>query len=585
MRYYTIIFLFITLFCNGFAAAQFTDITAQAGISYEHQGFMYIGGIVAADFNGDGYCDIYLTNGKGYPNQLYINNMNETFTEIAQAAGVADMSEAWGAVAGDFDNDGNMDIYLSNYWSKNRLYLNDGNANFTDVTKAAGVGDSGPSTSVALADIDNDGFLDIYVLNRSQAVDEYANTLYRNNGDGTFTDITAVSGTGDLGTGLAVGFFDYDNDRFMDIYVVNEFGRDVLYHNNRDGTFTNMEPVLNNPKPGAGMGVDFSDIDNDGDFDIYVANLFTDFLYVNNGNGTFSYDEGALARTDNTMAWGIGFLDYNNNGYEDVYVVNGAMTWPNNYNEVNVFFRNNGNGTFTDIASSLGTADGGDGRAAAIADFNNDGLMDMIMLNVLRGNPILYLNSASGNNWITIRLKGTFSNRSGIGAKIKVEAGSLEQIKEVTAGASFASMHTLDIGFGLNSNTNIDKITVYWPSGNIQELTDVKVNQIKTITEPDELTVVGISEERLLSLFTLHQNYPNPFNPETVIMYSLPKAEEVSLVVYNLIGEKVAQLIEEKMSAGHHQVTWDASNFASGIYFYRLQAGNLVQTRKMVLLK
>ena len=159
----------------------------------------------------------------------------------------------------------------------------------------------------------------------------------------------------------------------MDIYVVNEFEKDVLYHNNRDGTFTNMRSVLNNDGQGAGMGVDFSDIDNDGDQDIYVANLWTDFLYVNNGNGTFSYDEEALALTDNTMAWGVGFFDYDNNGWEDVYVVNGAMMRPDLYDEVNIFYRNNGDGSFTDIASTFGIDDGGDGRASAIADFNNDG--------------------------------------------------------------------------------------------------------------------------------------------------------------------------------------------------------------------
>ena len=221
MRNYIIIVLFFSLTNDGIAGggAQFTDITTQAGINYKHHGFVYIGGIVAADFNGDGYSDIYITNGKGYPNQLYINNKNLTFTEIGDSAGVADTREAWGAVAGDFDNDGDMDIFLSNFWSENQLFLNNGNAIFTNVTEVAGVGDSGPSTSAALADIDNDGYLDIYVLNRTEkTVSDHANTLYLNNGDGTFADITVSSGTGDLGTGLAVGFFDYDNDRFMDIY-------------------------------------------------------------------------------------------------------------------------------------------------------------------------------------------------------------------------------------------------------------------------------------------------------------------------------------------------------------------------------
>ncbi|MCH8929089.1 MAG: VCBS repeat-containing protein [Candidatus Marinimicrobia bacterium] len=599
MRKFSIIVLFISFLSSGFAVAggTFTDITEKAGIKFTHQGFMYIGGIVAADFNGDGYTDIYITNGEGYPNQLYINNKDLTFTETAQTAGVADMNEGWGAVAGDIDNDGDLDIYLSNFRTEfdtfpsvNRLFLNDGNGIFTDVTEAAGVGDPGPSTSVAMADINNDGFLDIYVLNRSFLNVDNPNTLYLNNGDGTFTDITVASGTGDLGTGLAVGFFDYDNDRFMDIYVVNEFEKDVLYHNNRDGTFTNMRSVLNNDGQGAGMGVDFSDIDNDGDQDIYVANLWTDFLYVNNGNGTFSYDEEALALTDNTMAWGVGFFDYDNNGWEDVYVVNGAMMWPDLYDEVNIFYRNNGDGSFTDIASTFGIDDGGDGRASAIADFNNDGYMDIIMMNVIRGkligNPILYLNNNSGNDYITIRLKGTFSNRSGIGAKIKVKSGSIVQTKEVTAGASFASMNTLDIGFGLKNVDLIDKITVYWPSGNVQVLTGVFPNQIKTITEPDELNIVtSVEDEISVALYTLNQNYPNPFNPLTTIRYNLELNSKVLLKVYDVNGREVARLVDENISAGEHSVEWDASDMPSGLYIYQLKTDSFSETKKMLLLK
>jgi len=232
-----------------------------------------------------------------------------------------------------------------------------------------------------------------------------------------------------------------------------------------------------------------------------------------------------------------------------------------------------------------GTDDGGDGRASAIGDFNNDGFMDMILLNVARGTSILYSNNTSGNNWITIRLNGTFSNRNGIGAKIKVQAGSLVQIKEVTAGASFASMNTLDIGFGLKKEPNVDNITVYWPSGNVQELTNIKVNQIKTITEPDELTVVGVEEEQLLSSFNLHQNYPNPFNPITTIRYSLEMNSEVIISIYDVTGREVAKLVDDNISAGEHEVQWDASEMASGLYIYQLKTDSFTHTKKMILLK
>ena len=210
-------------------AQEFTDVAEQAGIGYQHNGFMYIGGIAIADFDDDGFQDIYVTTGEGHPNLLYLNDQDGTFAERASTSRIADMSEGWGAVAGDLDNDGDPDIYLTNYFSENQLFLNDGGGRFVTAVES-GASDPGPSTSAALADYNNDGHLDIYVLNRSQAEDDYANALLLSNGDGSFADVTAWSGTGNRGTSLAVSSFDYDADGYQDIYIANEFELDALYN-------------------------------------------------------------------------------------------------------------------------------------------------------------------------------------------------------------------------------------------------------------------------------------------------------------------------------------------------------------------
>jgi len=563
-------------------AQDFTDIAEEAGIEYQHHGFMYVGGIAVADFDDDGFQDIYMTTGEGHPNLLYLNGRDGTFSEQAETSRVADMSAGWGAVSGDLDNDGDADIYLTNYFSQNQLFLNDGNGRFV-VAVESGTSDAGPSTSAALADYNNDGHLDIYVLNRSQATDDYADALLLSNGDGTFADVTAASGTGNMGTSLAVSSFDYDGDGYQDIYVANEFELDALYNNSGDGTFVNRAAELGLPH-GAGMGVDFSDYDNDGDLDAYVTNLKRDFLLQNNGDGTFT-DRQDVGILNDTMAWGVNFLDYDNDGDEDLYVTNGGMIWPEQYSEDNVFYVNNGDGTFTEVANRMGMADDGDGRASVCADFNNDGYMDIFMINVVRGRARLFRNNNWANNWLTVRLVGTTSNRSGIGAIVAIKAGTSTQIREVNAGASYASMHSINQQFGLLKNSLVDKVTVRWPSGIVQELTDVEVNQTLIITEPLLTAVAQEETPPMPATFRLSQNYPNPFNPATSIEFVIPESGSVSLVIYDLKGSQVTRLESGWHDAGRHVAHWDASGIASGVYVYRLEAGTFTQTRKMALLK
>ena len=602
-RYILFIAFVVPVIFGNFSFAQpaFTDITEQARIQHKHRGFMYGGGIACGDFNNDGFLDLYIPNGKGFRNLLYINkgtnNGKLTFSEVAYSSGVAnDTSEGVGAVSGDFDNDGDLDIYVANYFDENKLYLNDGNANFVDATALAGVGDPGPSTSAALTDYDNDGYLDIYVLNRNHHTANYTNRLYRNNGDGTFTDVTQQTNVGYVGTALGVGFCDYDKDGDADIYVVDEFAVDCLYRNNGDETFTNIAASIN-LAIGDGMGVDFADYDNDGDFDIYVANYLKDYLLKNNGDGTFTEVADQIGIINYGIGWGVNFFDYDNDGDHDVYVVNGAMIFVAR-ERPNPFYRNNGDGTFTNMAFEYSVADSGDGRGSVCADFNNDGYVDLFLINVLRGRSILYLNNGGDNNWITLKLVGTQSNKSAVGARVEVMAGNLKQIDEVRAGSSYASMHPLDLEFGLGQMNVIDSIAIHWPSGVVQQLTNVGVNQILSIVEPTDITNVERNDKVSRGNpngFTLLQNFPNPFNNGTRIQYQLTQSGFVSLHITNLLGQEIRTFEEGFKNEGQYEVTWDGKDnnglaVPSGVYInriiYQTKGGTrFMETKKMLELK
>lgn len=589
---------FFLVLMPGFTLAQntFLEVGAQAGIDHHHSGWMYGGGVASGDFNNDGYLDMFIPDGKGFPNLLYINNQNGVFLERAQSAGIADTLEGLGAVCGDLDNDGDLDIYVANYFDENRLYLNDGSANFIDVTAAAGVGDLGPSTSVALTDYNNDAYLDIFVLNRSQAIDDYPCRLYRNNTDGTFTDVTAETNTGFAGTSLGVGFFDMDNDGDSDFYVADEFGLDGLYVNNGDGTFKDIAKEVNLPVSD-GMGIDFYDYNNDGYLDIYIGNFKPDYLLRNNGDRSFTDVAEEAGIVNDGIGWGVNFFDCDNDGDKDLYVINGEMHFAYKAKR-NVFYLNLGNGQFGERAIQFGIADEGDGRGSVCADFNNDGYEDLFLVNVSRGKSKLYLNPGGVNNWITLRLEGVMSNRSAVGARVVVETGDLKQMDEVRAGSSYASMHSLDLEFGLGQNSVIDKITIYWPSGILQELSNVEINQILTITESGEITSVSeptMDSAEIPEDFGLLQNFPNPFNPDTRIGYDLPENGQVRLEIINLTGQLVRTFNLGLKESGRHMVLWDGKNenglnVPSGIYIYRIDFKTTLgqfftQSQKMALIK
>ena len=496
------------------------------------------GGVAVFDYNNDGFLDIFFTNGAAIPsleksdpsyyNRLFRNNGDGTFTDVTESAGLKGKGYSMGVAAGDYDNDGFVDLYVTgvNY---NQLFHNNGDGTFTDVTAKASVSgiipESGKAWSITAGwfDYNNDGLLDLFVVNyldydihtaalcNQEGVPAYCspngfqgthNILYRNNGDGTFTDVSVQSHISQyVGKGMGVAFADYDNDGFTDIFVSNDTFQNFLLHNNGDGTFTDVASeagvaFTGNGKTVAGMGADFRDLDNDGKPDIFHTAMFGDTfpLYRNLGGGQFedaTSRAGLTTLTSRFTAWGTGAFDFDNDGRKDLFAAtsdildNADAVVHRPYVLPNLLLRNKGNLTFEDVSSGAGagfTVPAAH-RGAAFGDFSNDGKID-IVVTVLNGPPELLMNRTKNqNHWIILKLVGVKSNRDGLGTKVKISTSHGDQYNEATTAVGYNSSSDKRVHFGLGDATVIDKIELAWPSGVKQILTNVKADQILTVTE------------------------------------------------------------------------------------------------------
>ncbi len=497
-------------------------------------------GVAFIDFDNDGLQDLFFVNGtrldplpKGVPaptNRLYRNKGDGTFEDVTAKAGLTRTNWGQSASVGDYDNDGFEDLFVSAF-GKNALYHNNGNGTFTEVGEKAGVANNQSKwgSGSAFLDYDHDGRLDLFVASyidldlKTAPLPETGpclykgvmvacgppglkggvNTLYHNNGDGTFTDVSEKAGIrktdGTFGLGVSVA--DFDNDGFVDIYVANDSSPATLYHNNKNGTFTDISLEAGcaysvDGKPQAGMGVSAGDYDRDGWLDIFKTNFAgdTSTLYHNVGKATFDDVTFSVGMGMNTrwLGWGAGFADFDNDGWLDVFLVNGhvypeveKLTTEAGYAQRKVLYRNLQNGKFADVSEQVGGAvtEKSPARGCAFGDFDNDGDIDVVINNVNAVPELLRNDSKSGNNWIKIRLVGVKSNRDGIGSRIKVTADDGAQIDEVRSGSSYYSNNDLRVNFGLGKNAKIKQIEVHWTSGQVDTLSDVAVNQILTIKE------------------------------------------------------------------------------------------------------
>ncbi len=526
-------------------AISFENTIARSGIRFiadnsktpaKHQIETMLSGVAVFDYNNDGFPDIFFANGARIPgfdkadprffNRLYRNNGDGTFTDVTEKAGVRGKGYSMGVAAGDYDNDGFEDLYVTGV-DYNQLLHNNGDGTFADVTEKAGVagllrGYGKPwSISAGWFDYDNDGKLDLLVVNyvkiparepvcevdgiRSYcAPSSFAglpDMLFHNNGDGTFTDVSERSGIGkEIGKGMGVAFADYDGDGYADIFVANDTFRNFLFHNNRNGTFTEtgiLDGIAYNEdgRSIAGMGADFRDVDNDGRPDIFVTGMNGDTfpLFHNDGIGfsDITTKSGVGKASLHRTAWGNGIADFDNDGYKDLFTANGAIL--DNEEKVdhlpsrqpNLLLRNLRNGTFTDISAEAGPdfAVPRAHRGVAFGDFNDDGRMDAVVT-VLNDAPELLMNrSDNRNHWLLLNLVGTRGNRDALGAKVKVTAGGLTQYNHVTTAEGLGGSSDKRVHFGLGSVAIADKIEITWPDGTRQVLSGVKSDRILTIRE------------------------------------------------------------------------------------------------------
>lgn len=513
----------------------FQEIGQQIGLDFVHtigNGTEHLNNIIESsgggasflDFDKDGFIDLFLSNGKwidGFSigekpseqshNHLYRNRGDGTFEDVSRKAGVDDSFYTMGAAIGDYNNDGYPDIYLCNYGA-NVLYRNEGNGKFTNVTKKAGVaGLQECSIGAVWFDYDLDGYLDIYIGNYlnfdpeykyfyapdgfpgPMAYDAESDYLYHNNGDGTFTDVTREMGIIDLdGRAMGVGAIDYDDDGWMDIYVANDHTLNYLWHNDEGKKFTDRGTMSGTAFSQAGeatvsMSVDFADYNNDGLMDLFVSDDTYCSLYQNLGNGVFadrSYPAGIATIAGQFVGWTSSFVDYDNDGDADIFKTNGALK--HLYGHEDQLFDNQGAGQFKDISNGLGKYfhDEYVGRGACLGDYDNDGDFDIYIANLNNRGIFLRNNKGNQNNWLMLELIGVKSNKDAIGARVKIVSGGTSQIAQQKGPTGYLSQNDHRMHFGLGKNDLVESIEIKWPSGKVQLIENTKANQILTVTEP-----------------------------------------------------------------------------------------------------
>ena len=516
----------------------FVDATEASGIRFTHSfGDGDMSNIVESsgsgcaffDYDNDGWMDLYVVNGGYLPalnegpadsahigaaNRLFRNNGDGTFSDVTAAAGCGGTGWGLGCAIGDIDNDGDSDIFVTNY-GRNTLYRNNGDGTFVDATGAAGVGDAHCGIGCTFLDFDKDGFLDLFVGNYVEYDPGYRlffvaerfpgplaytgqrDFFYRNNGDGTFTEVTEAAGVLKDGRAMGVISCDFDSDGRMDIFVANDAMENYLYRNNGDGTFTDVALEAGvafsaNGDATSSMGGDWGDYDNDGDLDLLVPDMAFNNLYLNVGNGFFedvTAYVGLAEASGQYVSWGGDFGDFNNDGYLDILVCNGDS---DRLDSMEALLLINvpgpeGSRVFRDLTDDCGPwfRQKSVSRGMAVADYDNDGDLDFFVLNLDRPSHLVRNDGGNRNHWLALNLVGTVGNRDAIGTQVVIRAGDMHRVEEKRSTSGYLSQSDPRLHFGLGDRDRVDEIEVRWPGGAVQKLVDVAADQFITLQEPE----------------------------------------------------------------------------------------------------
>ncbi len=633
-HHYIILNILLFCLCNHSLLAQgFSDVSLDAGINFVFGDSLRMGGGAAFfDYDKDGWEDIYIAGGK-YSDRIYHNNGDGTFSDVSASAGLEATNDFFthGVTTGDIDNDGYREVFLTTWWANdgvfaptpNRIYKNNGDGTFSDISTSAGITDAAWSTSATFGDFNLDGFLDIYVTNYVDQIsvlldssnqvygfdhDCYSDFVYMNNGDATFTNRASDFDIMTKSCGLAVAATDYNGDANIDVMVANDFGEFIVPNQLFQNPDFNDVSAASGADIGLyGMGIAIGDYDEDDDLDYYITNLGRNALLQNQGDGTF-LDVATSAGVENTTydsllttGWGTAFFDYDNDTYLDLFVCNGQIPSADfiktSLPDPHKLYRNNQDGTFEDVSVLTGIDDVSLGRGSIIGDYDKDGDVDMLTVildSLVEAMPkiVLYRNDLNDNsNWVEVALQGVVSNRDAYGAHVRLYAEGRSFLREVGGGSSHASQNSSTLHFGLGNITEVDSILVTWPGGGLQRLCNISLNTLTTILEDTSAVAALPCAEMPSSMSDWHFDdieffvQPNPFKVETTINYHLPKATHLKLSILNTLGQQLFTLVDQYQAAGQHRIPFEAKHLPPGIYFYNLEVGGNVFSRRMVILE
>ena len=556
------------------------------------------------DYDNDNDLDLFITTGKqgGDDNLLYRND-NGIFVRIYNQPIVNDSLPSDGSSWGDFNNDGLPDLCVVNWYNKPALlYTNNGGGNFTFKSASPVTNQNGYSETCTWGDYDNDGLIDLFITN--SAGTNHRNYLYRNTGNSNFLRVDTGIVVSEIGRSRGANWVDIDNDRDLDLFVCREINQnEYLYRNNGNGYFTKITDSPLTTNAGESWSGSWGDYDNDGDLDVFVTNSGNqnNFLYRNEGDFNFTKITNDPIVSEPGYNAVSGWGDFDNDGDLDMFITQAYVGPSFTQKAVNKLYKNllmeSGSASFQKITAGEIVSDSGYSYGFAWGDYDNDGDLDVAVANTFDENQknALYKNELSnGNKWISITCKGTSTNRSAIGTKVRVKVtingNSVWQLQEVDGQSGYCGQNLM-LHFGLGNSNVIDSIKVEWPAGGDQYFTNVTVNQSVTIIENGTLISVGENTIEQPQDFKLHQNFPNPFNPSTVINYELTSFSNVELKVYDILGNEVETLVNDLKQPGIHSVSFNGSSYPSGVYYYRLDVRNSEgvasssESKKMIMLK